>query len=154
MDKHKCKYCDRTFEKSQSMGAHQKWCNLDTRPDFSGENNPMFGKSNKGKNQWAKKDWENTPFDDLGWTSKRKLLLKESNYSCSMCGFSQTRSDGTVILQIDHINGDRSNNSKENLRVLCPNCHAVHSEKFMHIGQVHTEETRKLLSEKLRITTS
>jgi hypothetical protein len=35
--------------------------------------------------------------------------------------------------------------SKEILGALCPNCHAVHSEKFMHIGQKHTEETKKKL---------
>lgn len=142
---HKCKYCDKTFEKPQSMGAHQKWCNPETRPDLSGKNNPMWGR--KGKNQWGNFDWSTVPFEDLGWGKKRGVLLKECSNRCTMCGFNETRQDGTIILQIDHIDGDNKNNTRDNLRVLCPNCHAVHSHKFMHIGQPHSEETKKLISE-------
>lgn len=78
---------------------------------------------------------------------KREVLLKECNNCCTMCGFNETRQDGTIILQIDHVDGDNKNNTRDNLRVLCPNCHAVHSYKFMHIGQPHSEETKKLISE-------
>lgn len=64
-------------------------------------------------------------FDQLGFGSRRLYLLKEANYSCTRCGFSKTREDGQSILEIDHIDGDHTNNTRENLRVLCPNCHAL-----------------------------
>ena len=55
---------------------------------------------------------------------KRRLFksgLKEKR--CEHC--SNTEWMGTAIpLQLDHINGIRCDNRIENLRVLCPNCHA------------------------------
>ena len=141
METHSCRYCNKSYEKKQSKAAHEKWCNPETRPDFSKEKNPMWGKV--GKNQWADKVWEDVPFSELGGYKKRERLLKESGYACTMCSYNKRRADGTVILQIDHIDGNNRNNTRENLRVLCTNCHAVHSEKFMHIGQKHDEETKK-----------
>jgi len=143
MKKYVCKYCGKLYEKIQSLGGHEKWCNPETRPDFSGEKNPMWGKGHLAKNQWSDVNWTEVPFELLGGPKRRTRLLEEANKSCTICGFNETRPDGTIILQIDHIDGDRKNNTKENLRVLCPNCHAVHSTKFMHIGQKHSEETKK-----------
>ena len=58
----------------------------------------------------------------------REYLLKESNYACSSCGFDTPHpDDGSSILEIDHIDGNGSNHSYSNLRVLCPNCHALTS---------------------------
>jgi predicted HNH restriction endonuclease len=30
-----------------------------------------------------------------------------------------------MTLEVDHLNGDRSDDRLDNLRLLCPNCHAV-----------------------------
>lgn len=56
----------------------------------------------------------------------RNLLLKLSNNKCQLCGFEGYNSKtGNTILEIDHIDGNCHNNSSENLRVICPNCHAM-----------------------------
>ncbi len=44
---------------------------------------------------------------------------------CELCGWKEQASDGRIPVELDHINGDRSDNRFENLRVLCPNCHSL-----------------------------
>lgn len=64
-------------------------------------------------------------------TSKRNAILWRyiRTYSlldyenCSLCGQDRTWNGKELVLQLDHIDGDTTNNSLTNLRVLCPNCH-------------------------------
>ncbi|MBN2258123.1 MAG: HNH endonuclease [Anaerolineaceae bacterium] len=43
---------------------------------------------------------------------------------CSKCDLGPIWIGKRLELQLDHINGDRSDNRLENLRRLCPNCHS------------------------------
>ena len=53
----------------------------------------------------------------------KKLLIIERGYKCEQCNLSQWN-DLPIPLEKDHVNGDRGDNRKENLKLLCPNCHA------------------------------
>jgi hypothetical protein len=55
----------------------------------------------------------------------RKRLLRSGMKAalCEICGLREWRSQ-PIQLELDHIDGDRSNNTLANLRMLCPNCHA------------------------------
>lgn len=44
---------------------------------------------------------------------------------CELCGWHEVSLDGRIPVELDHINGDHSDNRIENLRVLCPNCHSL-----------------------------
>lgn len=52
-----------------------------------------------------------------------KSKFHEINYYCSICGNSGVWMDKSLSLQLDHIDGDFTNNMPMNLRILCPNCH-------------------------------
>lgn len=44
--------------------------------------------------------------------------------SCSECGLREWRGR-PIPLELDHQDGDKRNNELSNLRLLCPNCHAL-----------------------------
>nr|WP_234344174.1 HNH endonuclease signature motif containing protein [Streptomyces sp. NRRL F-5123] len=46
---------------------------------------------------------------------------------CAQCGTGPVWRGRPMTLEVDHVNGDRGDDRLENLRLLCPNCHAVTS---------------------------
>lgn len=56
----------------------------------------------------------------------RKYLFEKYSNSCSICKWSEINIfTNTIPLEVDHINGDSTNNSQENLTLVCPNCHSL-----------------------------
>jgi hypothetical protein len=70
----------------------------------------------------------------------RRRLVAEGlmRAECSGCGLDQWLG-APIPLELDHIDGDIENNSIGNLRLLCPNCHALtptyrgKNTKYAHI---------------------
>lgn len=55
---------------------------------------------------------------------KQKMLNAEViDEKCGSCGLTEWL-DQPIALQLDHIDGDSSNHLRDNLRLLCPNCHS------------------------------
>ena len=53
----------------------------------------------------------------------REYLELMYGHRCSECGITHWLGY-EIVFDVDHINGDSSNDSKENVRLLCKNCHS------------------------------
>ena len=54
-------------------------------------------------------------------TNYRKLAFDNYLPICSFCGFGLKS-----VLEVAHLDGNRSNNGLKNLAILCPTCHRMH----------------------------
>lgn len=58
--------------------------------------------------------------------SIREYLIESANFACVKCGFDTLHPlDNKSVLEINHINGNGTDHSPNNLEVICPNCHAL-----------------------------
>lgn len=69
---------------------------------------------------------------------------KDVEYKCVECGVGDTWNGSPLSLQLDHKDGDNTNNSPDNLRWLCPNCH---SQTKTFAGKNNKKQNKKSAKE-------
>ncbi|HEU4881769.1 MAG TPA: HNH endonuclease signature motif containing protein [Longimicrobium sp.] len=69
---------------------------------------------------------ENSEYENTKTLSQRLLREGVLERRCYECEGTEWRGQ-PMPLELDHINGNRRDNRRENLRFLCPNCHALTS---------------------------
>lgn len=64
--------------------------------------------------------------DNTPSTFIRKYLINRSGNICEKCGWKEiNQKTGKVPLQLNHIDGDSTNNAPVNVELICPNCHSL-----------------------------
>ena len=53
----------------------------------------------------------------------KNYLVRTEGHRCSVCQLASWN-EQPIPLDIDHLDGNVDNNVRENLRLICPNCHA------------------------------
>lgn len=95
---------------------------------------------NKGKSfpELAKAD-----FSVNGKGSHKRVLIFERGHQYESCK-NTTWLDELIPLELEHIDGNNKNNIKDNLLLLCPNCHAKTST---YRGRNARRDTNKTVSD-------
>ena len=84
--------------------------------------------NNKCQGEYRSRQWfiNNEPLFENGTLKSRNAIKKfvkiRDGYHCSICGQLPTHNGKDLIMIIDHIDGDASNNLPSNFRLVCPNC--------------------------------
>lgn len=93
------------------------------------------------KSKLHKENWINgTLTKHIDRDTIRRYLSEDRGYKCEVCGISDWQ-DKKITLHVDHTNGDPSNSSPENVRLICPNCHS----QTPFLGQANKGRGRKSL---------
>lgn len=73
----------------------------------------------------------------------RNYLVENTSYECSECGINEWNGN-PITLQVDHVDGNKENNTFDNLRFLCPNCHS--QTKTWGIGNISENGRDRLVT--------
>jgi hypothetical protein len=69
---------------------------------------------------------DNKPLFEKGLLKSRPAIKRfvelRDGYKCSICGQLPEHRGKSLVMILDHIDGNASNNKPENFRLVCPNC--------------------------------
>jgi hypothetical protein len=97
--------------------VYDKYCGAQCRKDYERKNifekiennQPLNVGSIETEGRWCK-----------------KYLIEKYGEKCMDCGWDKANTySGHIPIELEHIDGDSSNNTANNIKLLCPNCHSL-----------------------------
>lgn len=93
--------------------------------------------------RWLAGEESGAQFSGEASATVRRWVRERAGYKCEQCGWAEINpASGTSPIQMDHIDGDFTNNRPENLRMLCPNCHSL-TPTWCNLNKGHGRFTHK-----------
>lgn len=80
-------------------------------------------KSARARSRTLKERYNRLEWIELPNREKRRRILKEQNYRCLNCK-RNTWLNKKLVLELEHKNGNKRDERRKNLCMLCPNCHS------------------------------
>lgn len=123
-----CLNCN-TENKTKGVQYSNKYCNNQCQRDFEYKQFIIEWKNNS------------TTGTKKHGTSRHiyRYLLEKQYDKCLICNISEWNGS-KIVLELDHIDGNYLNNTEDNLRFLCPNCHSqtsTYKNKNSGNGRTH-----------------
>lgn len=63
-------------------------------------------------------------YNSLSYGQLKKRIILEQEGKCNVCGLDSWLGK-PIVFEFEHKDGNRDNNERNNLEVLCPNCHSL-----------------------------
>ena len=73
---------------------------------------------------WTAKRLLSRSWESLTYQTQRRRLLVEQSFKCARCG-RDIWLGVALPLEREHKDGNNKNNARENVEMICPNCHAI-----------------------------
>jgi len=105
----KCEYCGLEFE---TKNKNARFCSNKCIANAS--HVEAYNKYINNQDDYCRPNYVPKPF--------KEFFLEEQNNQCAICGCLPEHNGKKLVFVLDHIDGDASNNHRDNLRLVCPNC--------------------------------